>query len=263
LVRELRSNDANRVRAALAEPLPTELARVAIELVGGADDVAKIAAEALRAIAPRCTGSLVDALLDTERDEKLRRRLPGILASGLPELAAWGLWRALSDPSFEVRYRCGTVLAQLALDVHLGPIDPEEVFEYVRKELVIDRDEWKARKLEQDPVIEAEAETDAGLGHVFRVLGLVLPAEPLRVALHAVQTDDVSLRGMALEYLESILPPDVRAQLWPLIDGSAEVDTGVHPAITADSASSSNEFLKKMRSVHPHIFDKVHLRGSH
>ncbi|MEP6865588.1 MAG: hypothetical protein ABJE66_33520 [Deltaproteobacteria bacterium] len=263
LVRELRSNDVTRVRAALAEPLPTELARVAIELVGGADDLAKIAAAALRTIAPRCTGSLVDALLDTERDDKLRRRLPGILAAGLPELAAWGLWRGLSDPSFEVRYRCGTVLAQLALDVHLGHVDREEVFEYVRKELVIDHDEWKARKLEADPVIEAEAESDAGLGHVFRVLGLVLPAEPLRVALHAVQTDDISLRGMALEYLESILPPDVRAQLWPLIDGSAEADTGMHPAVTADSASSSNAFLQKMREVHPHIFDKVHLRGNH
>jgi hypothetical protein len=261
LVRDLRSNDANRLRTALAEPLPTELARVAIELVGGPDDIAKIAADALRAIAPRCTGSLVDTLLDTERDEKLRRRLPGILASGLPELAAWGLWRALSDPSFEVRYRCGTVLAQLALDVHLGPVDPEEVFEYVRKELVIDHDEWKARKLEEDPVIETEIETDVGLGHVFRVLGLVLPAEPLRVALHAVQTDDIALRGMALEYLESILPPDVRAQLWPLIDGSSEADTGVHPAITADSASSSNEFLKKMRKVHPHIFDKLRNSG--
>jgi hypothetical protein len=262
LVRELRSNDANRLRAALAEPLPTELARVAIELVGGPDDIAKIAADALRVIAPRCTGSLVDTLLDTERDEKLRRRLPGILAAGQPELAAWGLWRALSDPSFEVRYRCGTVLAQLAIDVHLGPVDPEEVFEYVRKELVVDHDEWKMRKLENDPVIEAEAETDAGLGHVFRVLGLVLPAEPLRVALHAVQTDDIGLRGMALEYLESILPPDVRAQLWPLIDGSAEADTGMHPAITADSASSSNEFLNKMRQVHPHIFDKMHLHKS-
>jgi hypothetical protein len=262
LIRELRSNDIRRVGAALTEPLPAELARVAIELVGGADDVAKIAANALRAVAPRCTGSLVDALLDTERDEKLRRRLPGILAAGLPELAAWGLWRGLSDPSFEVRYRCGTVLAQLAIDVHLGPIDPEEVFEYVRKELVIDHDEWKARKVADDPVIEAEAETNAGLGHVFRVLGLVLPAEPLRVALHAVQTDDISLRGMALEYLESILPPDVRAQLWPLIDGSSEADTGVHPAITADSASSSNEFLNKMRKVHPHIFDKIHVRHS-
>jgi hypothetical protein len=262
LIRELRSEDVNRVRAALAEPLATELARIAIELVGGPDEVAKLSADALRVIAPRCTGALVDALLDTERDDRLRRRLPGIIAAGLPDLAAWGLWRGMSDPSFEVRYRCGMVLTQLAADVQLGPVDQEEVYEYVRKELLVDRDEWKARKVEDDPVIACEVESDAGLAHVFRVLGLVLPAEPLRVALHAVQTDDASLRGMALEYLESILPPDVRAQLWPLIDGSDEVDTAMHPAVTTDSASSSSEFLNKMRKVHPHIFDKVHLRKS-
>ncbi|HEY6035119.1 MAG TPA: hypothetical protein VIV58_12685 [Kofleriaceae bacterium] len=262
LIRELRSNNVARVRAALAEPLPTEVARVAIELVGGPDDVAKLAADALRAVAPRCTGALVDALLDTEREAKLRRRLPAILAAGLPELAAWGLWRGMADPSFDVRYRCSMVLAQLAGDVHLGPLDPDEVFEYVRKELLVDRDEWKARKIESDPVIASDVEGDVGLAHVFRVLGLVLPPEPLRVALHAVQTDDTSLRGMALEYLESILPPDVRAQLWPLIDGSAEADTGLHPVVTADSASSSNEFLQKIRKVHPHLFDKTHLRNS-
>ena len=261
LIRELRSNNPARIRAALAEPLPTECAPVAIELVGGPDEIAKLATDALRAIAPRCTGALVDSLLDTERDDRLRRRLPVILAAGLPDLAAWGLWRGMSDPSFEVRYRCSTVLAQLAQDVHLGPVDPEEVFEYVRKELLVDHDEWKGRKVESDPVIAYEAESDVSLAHVFRVLGLVLPAEPLRVALHAVQTDDTSLRGMALEYLESILPPDVRAQLWPLIEGGDAADTGVHHAVTADSASSSSEFLKKMRKIHPHIFDK-NLRNS-
>jgi hypothetical protein len=50
------------------------------------------------------------------------------------------------------------------------------------------------------------------------VLGLVLPAEPLRIALHAVQADDSALRETALEYLESILPADVRIQLWPLLE---------------------------------------------
>src|SRR6185436_9753518 len=57
---------------------------------------------------------------------------------------------------------------------------------------------------------------------IFTVLGLALPPEPLRIALHAVQTDDPELRGTALEYLESILPPDVRAQLWPLLEGDLD-----------------------------------------
>ncbi|HET9987234.1 MAG TPA: hypothetical protein VFQ65_01920 [Kofleriaceae bacterium] len=264
LIRELRSSDVRRVRAALAEPLPTEVARIAIELVGGTNnEIATLAADALRVIAPRCTGALVDTLLDTEREERLRRRLPAIIAAGVPDLAAWGLWRGMSDPSFEVRYRCSHVLAELAIGVHLGPVNDEEVFEYVRKELLVDHDEWKARTVENDPVIALqEADANVGLAHVFRALGLVLPAEPLRVALHAVLTEDSALRGMALEYLESILPPDVRAQLWPLIDGSADAETALHAVVAADSAASSNEFLNKMRAVHPHIFEKMHLRKS-
>ncbi|MEO6771946.1 MAG: hypothetical protein ABI467_02865 [Kofleriaceae bacterium] len=256
LIRELRSGDVRRVRAVLANPLPAEVGRIAIELVGGADDeIARLAIDALRVIAPRCTGALIDALLDAERDDRLRRRLPAIIAMGLPDLAAWGLWRGMSDPSFEVRYRCSTVLAALAVEVHLGPVNAEEVFAYVRRELLVDRDAWNAHRLEHDPVIaNASAEPDVGLAHVFSALGLVLPAEPLRVALHAVQTDDSGLRGMALEYLESILPPDVRARLWPLFDEPG--DTAVHATVTADSASTSHEFLKKMRTIHPHIFEK-------
>ena len=86
----------------------------------------------------------------------------------------------------------------------------------------------------------AEADSDFGLAHVFRMLGLVLPAEPLRVALHAVQTDDASLRGVALEYLEGILPPDVRAQLWPLLDESTPTDVdAVVDAATVESRSKT------------------------
>jgi len=239
LVQDLRSNDATRIQRALAEPLPIDAASLAIQLVEGDDDIARAACSALRTIAPRCTGLLVDALTDQSRTEKLRRRLPAVIAAGIPELAVWGLWRGLGDPSFDVRYYCSIVLSSLGVDIRVGHVGREEVFEYVRKELLVGRDEWKARKLVGDPVLELpDGDSDFGLSHVFRVLALVLPAEPLRVALHAVQTDDASLRGVALEYLEGILPPDVRAQLWPLLDESTPTDAHeVVDAVTVESRS--------------------------
>jgi hypothetical protein len=189
--------------------------------------VAREALAALGAVAPRCTGLLVDALLDQERDVTVRRRLPGVLLCGDPALAAWGLWRALLDPSFDVRYRSGAVLARLAAAGQLGTIAADDVFGIVRHELLADRGGLQHRvfddlvaaaeqQAEDDPVLRR---TGTGLEHVFTVLGLALPAEPLRIALHAVQTDDPELRGTALEYLESILPADVRIQLWPLLEG--------------------------------------------
>jgi hypothetical protein len=53
---------------------------------------------------------------------------------------------------------------------------------------------------------------------VFALLALVLPAEPLRIAFRALQTDDQVLRGTALEYLDSVLPHDIRDRLWPFLE---------------------------------------------
>ena len=55
------------------------------------------------------------------------------------------------------------------------------------------------------------------LEHVFTVLSLVLPRQPLQIAFQGLHTDDPHLRGTALEYLETALPPAVRVKLWPFI----------------------------------------------
>ena len=116
-------------------------------------------------------------------------------------------------------------------------VTEDDVFDAVRRELH-DRDEWSHR-----PLTELGSESE--LEHVFRVLGLVLPAEPLWVALHAVQADDVSLRGTALEYLESILPADVRAQLWPLLDHE-------HGAVlTARTSRTRDEMIAELSGAFP------------
>lgn len=58
------------------------------------------------------------------------------------------------------------------------------------------------------------------LTHVFTLLALALPAEPLRLAFRGLHTDDQGLRGTALEYLDSVLPRDLRDRLWPFSRGS-------------------------------------------
>ena len=232
-VRALVSPDAARIRIALATPLQLELVAHVLELIGR-DDVAPEACAALAAIAPRCTGQLVDALLDPTRDMAVRRRLPALLAHAEPLRAKWGLWQGLADPSFEIRYRCGAALAHLVANGHIKDILPDEVFATVRRELGGDLTDWKSRQIVNDLIATADGEAGdgaaTGLEHVFHVLGLALPAEPLRIALQALKAEDAPLRGMALEYLESILPPDVRAQLWPLLDQAEEGEAAASSA---------------------------------
>lgn len=271
-IADLRSCDPARVHRALAGGITPELAAHAIELVGR-DEVARAVLAALHAAAPRCTGLVVDALLDRSRDVAIRRRLPGVLLGGEPSLAAWGLWRALDDPSFEVRYRAGAVLARLAASGHLRGISSDDVFEAVRRELVADRGALHDHRViddlpggdERDDDASAQRVT-AGIEHVFTVLGLALPAEPLRIALHAVQTDDPELRGTALEYLESILPPDVRAQLWPLLEGNVAI-TAAAERSTPDGdtapvrpARTPDEILAALHLSYPTILEKLRQR---
>jgi hypothetical protein len=56
------------------------------------------------------------------------------------------------------------------------------------------------------------------LEHVFTLLALALPRQPLRIAFKGLHTEDPLLRGTALEYLESSLPPEIRKPLWPYLE---------------------------------------------
>ena len=53
---------------------------------------------------------------------------------------------------------------------------------------------------------------------MFTLLSLVLPRDPLRIAFRGLYAGDPMLRGTALEYLESVLPPPIRDVLWPYLD---------------------------------------------
>jgi len=53
--------------------------------------------------------------------------------------------------------------------------------------------------------------------HVFDLLALALEREPVRIAARAFTTEDPYVRGTALEYLETVLPPHLFAALRPLV----------------------------------------------
>ncbi|HMG20741.1 MAG TPA: hypothetical protein VK607_05470, partial [Kofleriaceae bacterium] len=252
-IADLRSGDGPRVRRALGKPLVPELAPHAIALLAW-DDVAEAATAALTAIAPRCTGVLVDALLDRDNQFAVRRRLPGILAAGDPAPAIRGLWRGLEDSRFEVRYRCGAALAHLATAGHARDITAADVYAAVKREISIDLRVWQSHRLldaTADDVLHRvlARRSSTGLEHVFTLLGLVLHAEPLRIALQAIHTDDPSLRGTALEYLESVLPAEIRVRLWPFL----EVEATVRPSVR-----SRAQIVAALELSHPSIRADLH-----
>jgi HEAT repeat protein len=224
--------------------------------------VAREAIAALRTAAPASVGALGDYLLDPGEDFAVRRRLPLVLAAHPSPRAVEALLAGLEDQRFEVRYRCGRALSRLAqLDPSLR-MDAGQVLAAVLREVAVDRGVWQSQRLldqaddegwspVEDELIRDRA--NRSLEHVFTMLALVLPRQPLKVAFRGLHTDDAHLRGTALEYLESTLPENIRRALWPFLED--------HRAARA-TPRPSDETLRELLESHQSIVVNLEkLRG--
>jgi hypothetical protein len=207
-IASLRSGDLRRVRQVLRAPPTDPLLVGAIVPLLANKEILRQVVQALTAFGPRAAGQLVDALLDPATPDSVRRRLPLVLKSCASKLARDGLVNALAVSSLEVRLRCGRALLALT-DKHPElALPPHAVYEAVERELTRDNDDRAARE------------------HVFDLLSLVLEREPVQIAALAFDSDDMYLRGTALEYLETVLPSGIFAALVPRL--SAAPAPGLH-----------------------------------
>ena len=226
LAKAMRGGKSDEVRQALADhpPRDEEIESV-IELLAW-DAVAPAAIRALGDLAPANTRTLLAHLLDPNEDFAIRRRLINVLASS-PSLEVFeGLFQALGDRRFEVRYRAGRALSGMADDIEDLAIDRERVLGVVLREMRVERGVWESRQLidatdEETSPMAAEVlrnRVSRSLEHLFTLLSLVFPRETLRLAFHALHTEDPYLRGTALEYLETVLPESVWGRLSSLLE---------------------------------------------
>lgn len=191
------------------------------------DDVSEDCISVLRSVAEDRVGELIDTLADPNQPFAVRRRLARVFSVCASQRAADGLLLGLEDLRFEVRYQCARSLLAIVEKHPAIRVDKKRVLALVRHEVVVGRDVWEKRRL-----LDAPEEGDSrsfleelvrdrasrGLAHVFTLLALVLPAEPLRIAFRGLHTDDEWLRGTALEYLESVLPRDIHDRLWSFLE---------------------------------------------
>ena len=227
-VLSLRSRNRSRVVEVLSreEGLTPGLVPHAITLLAW-DQVADHAMFALRKVAEERVGQLVDALLDPNQDFAVRRRLARVFSVCVSQRAASGLMFGLDDPRFDVRYQSARSLAAIVDKNPRVQIDREQLFAVVLREVAVGRGVWESRRLldvvdagDSHSTLDEFVRTRAGesLAHVFTLLSLVLPREPLQIAFRSLHTDDEYLQGTALEYLDGVLPPAIRQRLWPFIE---------------------------------------------
>jgi hypothetical protein len=194
----LQSGSRERIVRVLArrQAIPAALVSHTIPLLAS-DSVGDFALFALRKVAEERVGELTDALMDPNQDDVVRRRLARVLSVCVSQRAVDGLMLALDDPQFDVRVDAARSL------VAVRDRNPRVVIDRTRVETLVLR--------------EVATGPQQGFSHVVTLLSLVLPSEPLHIAFRSLQTENRRLRGTALEYLEGVLPPQVRQELWPLL----------------------------------------------
>jgi hypothetical protein len=219
------------VRAVLVSgrALAPELVALVIPLLKR-DDVFTEAVGALRRVGERCTGQLLDVLLDPAEDPVVRRRVPRVLTAVPTQRAVDGLLIALRDGRFDVRYRSAQALLRLRQRDDSLSFPEAEAIAAARRELAASRPTARA------------------LDHVVGLLSLARPGEPLRVALRAWRSGDRSLRGTALEYFENVLPSALWAALWPWLGSPAEPSGRTLDEVRDDLLRSTRSWNRASRS---------------
>jgi len=232
----LRSRNRDRVMQVLSrqEGLTPALVPHVIPLLAW-DHLAEHAVYALRKVAEEHVGALTDALMDPNQDFAVRRRLVRVFSVCVSQRAADGVMAGLDDARFDVRFQAARSLTEIVEKNPGVVIDAPRVFAVVEREAGVGRPVWESRRL-LDGVSSTEAlspldefvrdRAGTSLAHVFTLLALVLPREPLQIAFRSLQTDDRHLRGTALEYLDGMLPPPIRERLWPFLESGPARHSG-------------------------------------
>lgn len=210
------------------------------------------ALRALRRVAAVHIGQLTDALLDPDMDFAIRRRLPRVMTAVDSGRCVAGLTAGLSDKRFEVRYQCGRALSLVIARNPALAVTRSEIERVIIQELQVSRPVWESQRL-----LDAADDSDTSshvdeylrsrgsrsLEHVFTLLGLILPSEPLQIAFRGLHTNDAVLRGTALEYLESTLPPAIRLRLWPFLEDEGRGRARRDPQRVLDDLLKSNQSI--------------------
>ncbi len=258
LTADLRSRDPARVKRALKSfgSIDRPPVQTAVPLLAW-DAVAPQVVATLRTLGNRYVGTLVDALLDEDEEFSVRRRVPRILAAATSQRAFDGLTQALGDKRFEIRYRAADALARIHAKTPDIEVGAERIYDAIRAAVASDSRLVASRTIvDRLPDTDApllgevlEERLDRGLEHVFTLLSLVLDAQHVRIAFQGIHTDDASLHGLSLEYLDSVLPDDLREPVLTLVAVDEEAKKKPRGQVTRDQRQVIEDLLKSRDSI--------------
>ena len=189
------------------------------------------AVEALAAFGDRIVGTLRDALVDAEMPADVRREIPGVLQAIGSRAAQAVLTESVLDKDVVLRYRCIAALNKLGQLHPDRPVDRKIIESVLAAEILGHYRSYQvmgtlARSLSDsgEPVRQGLRESmEKETERIFRLLKMLYPEHDLHSAYVGLQSSDPMVHDNALEFIDTILPPEMRAVLMPIIDRDVSI----------------------------------------
>ena len=208
----------------------------------------EVATTALAEFGDRIVGTLRDYLTDEEMATDVRREIPKVLQAIGSRSAQAVLTESVLDRDVILRYHTITALNKLGQQHPERATDRKLIESVLAAEIMGHYRSYQVlgtlgASLEDDanPIahglkesIEKEAE------RIFRLLKILYPQYDMHSAHVGLQSNDLVVHDNAVEFLDSVLPPEVRAVVIPLFDREVAVATRIEAANKMLGASLSD-----------------------
>jgi ATP:ADP antiporter, AAA family len=276
----LDSKDLEQVKLAIRAVGRLKKRKFAAKVISrlGDPELTRDAADAVAAFGDRVVGTLRDDLTDPETPVDVRREIPNVLFKVGTQAAAAALAESMLDADPQVRFRVISALNKLQ-DLHPSwPVDARlletilgaEIMGHLRSYQIVGTLDQALG--DSTPIAGTLHEgMDKELERIFRLLKLLHPNQDLHSAYVGVQSDNRVVHDNALEFLENILGPQLRALLVPLLDGDVSIGQRVALAnrVLGTRVNSQAEAIESLlasedpwlRSCAAYAIGTLHLQG--
>jgi ATP:ADP antiporter, AAA family len=186
---------------------------------------------ALAAFGDRIVGTLRDYLTDGEMPMEVRRQIPAVLQAVGTRAAQTVLSESVLDRDVVLRYHVITALNKLGQQHPERTTDHKLIESVMAAEIMGHYRSYQvlgtlgaSLKEEGNPIVHGLRESmEKEAERVFRLLKLLYPQFDMHSAYVGLQSMDPVVHDNAVEFLDSVLPPEVRVLLIPLFDRDVTV----------------------------------------
>jgi HEAT repeat protein len=189
------------------------------------------AIEALARFGDRIVGTLRDAMVDPEMPADVRREIPSVLQAIGSRAAQAVLTESVMDKDVVLRYRCITALNKLGQLHPERPVDRKIVESVLAAEILGHYRSYQVMGTLATSLSDANEPVQQGLREsmeketerIFRLLKMLYPEHDLHSAYVGLQSSDHMVHDNALEFIDTVLPPEIRAVLMPILDRDVSI----------------------------------------